>query len=165
MSTYYTENGTIIRNPEAYARTGAPMFKTKYGNTRNINEETDIYKLNLENGKKYIGKTVDIDRRMEQHFSGNGSQVTKKFKPINGKVIDSCPGFFSDELEQIHTEDNIDKYGYENVRGGKYTNSKTLKKTNKHKTNTCFRCGRTGHYVSNCYAKTHIEGYRLKKSN
>ena len=47
MSTYYTENGTIIRNPEAYARTGAPMFKTKYGNTRNINEETDIYKLNL----------------------------------------------------------------------------------------------------------------------
>ena len=27
MTTYYTESGTIIRNPEAYARTGAPMYK------------------------------------------------------------------------------------------------------------------------------------------
>lgn len=160
MPTYYTENGTIIRNPDAYAKTGAPMFKTKYGNTRNINEETDIYKLNLKNGKKYIGKTTDIDRRIDQHFSGNGSKVTKKFKPIDGEVIDSCPGFFSDELEQIYTEENIDKYGYENVRGGRYTNSKTLKKT-KAKPKTCSRCGRTSHYITNCYAKTHIKGYKL----
>jgi len=129
MTTYYTSNGTYIRNPEAYAKTGAPMFKTKYGDTLDINQKTDIYKLNLKNGKKYIGKTTDIDRRMNQHFSGNGAKVTKKFKPIDGKVVDSCPGFFSDELEQEYTEDYIDKYGYENVRGGKYTNSKTLNKT------------------------------------
>jgi hypothetical protein len=25
----------------------------------------------------------------------------------------------------------------------------------------CFRCGRTGHWVSNCYAKTHINGNKL----
>ena len=135
------------------------QYKTKYGETTNINEETDIYKLKLQNDKKYIGKTTNIDRRMNQHFSGNGAKVTQKFKPIEGEVIDSCPGFFADKLEQIHTEENIDKYGYENVRGGKYTNSTTLKKTKQPE--TCFRCGRKGHYITNCYAKTHINGKSL----
>ena len=91
MPTYYTEYGQKIRNPEAYASTGAPMYETKYGNTKDINAPTIIYKMNLQNDKKYIGKTTDFDRRMEQHFSGNGSKVTKKFKPISGEVIDEVP--------------------------------------------------------------------------
>ena len=64
------------------------MYKTKYGESTNINQETDIYKLECKGGKKYIGKTTDINRRMDQHFSGNGSQVTKKFKPKNYQIID-----------------------------------------------------------------------------
>ena len=48
---YYTKSGEVIKYPTAYAKTGAPMYKTKYSNTENINEETDIYKLNLKEGK------------------------------------------------------------------------------------------------------------------
>ena len=33
--------------------------------------------------------------------------------------------------------------------------------TNK-KSSNCYRCGRKGHYSSNCYAKKHIKGYYLK---
>ena len=127
MPQYYTEYGKKIYKPEAYAKTGAPMYK--YNSNVNINETTQIYKLNLEGGKKYVGKTTNIDRRMNQHFSGNGAKVTKKFKPIDGKVVDECHGYFSDKLEQKHTEKYINKHGYNNVRGGKYVNSKTLKKT------------------------------------
>jgi cellular nucleic acid-binding protein len=29
------------------------------------------------------------------------------------------------------------------------------------KGNTCFRCGRKGHYATNCYAKSHVKGYYL----
>ena len=54
MPTYYTKNGTIINNPSAYAKTSAPMYKTKYSESKNINEPTQIYKLNLEGGKKYM---------------------------------------------------------------------------------------------------------------
>ena len=167
MPTYYTENGDRIRNPEAYASTGAPMYETKYGDTKDINSKTVIYKMDLENGKKYIGKTSDIDRRMEQHFSGNGSKVTKKFKPISGTVIDEVPGFFSNEIEHEYTEEYIEKYGYQNVRGGYYTNSKTLKyqsqnkkkttnnkkkpQTTKKNTIICYNCGKKGHYASQCY--------------
>ena len=131
-NSYYTKNGNYIRNPNAYANTGSPMYKTRNSKSVNINKSTDIYKLSLENGKTYIGKTTNINRRMEQHFSGNGSKVTQKFAPIKGKVIDSCPGYFADNLENKHTKQYIKKQGYNNVRGGSYTNSKTLKR-NKYK--------------------------------
>ena len=142
MSTYYTKSGTKIRNPEAYALTGAPMYKTKKSESKDINEETDIYKLNLKGGKKYIGKTTDIDRRIEQHFSGNGAKVTKKFKPIECKVLDSCPGYFADDLENDYTDEYIEKKGYDNVRGGRYVNSKTLNYGSQKKQVTCFKCGK-----------------------
>ncbi len=172
---YFTEAGEPIRYPKAYAATGAPMYETQNNRIKNINATTSIYKLNLEDGKKYIGKTTDVDRRMKQHFSGVGAKVTQKFKPQSGKVIDEVPGFFSDDTEQYYTEQNIKKHGYCNVRGGKYTNSNTLHKTNnsvnrrynrgwnKYKSisEQCKRCGRSGHTKSNCYAETHANGYQL----
>ena len=63
---------------------------------------------------------------------------------------------------------DLKKHGYENVRGGRYTNSKTLHKTNnssqfknKSKSTVCYRCGRPGHTKPNCYASTHAKGYQL----
>ena len=164
MSKYYTQSGKKIKNPRAYAKTGAPIYTTKYSESKDINKPTAIYKLNLEKGKKYIGKSENIDHRMKQHFSGNGSKVTKKFKPVSGVVIDEVPGFFSDEIEHEYTEKYIKKYGYQNVRGGYYTNSKTLNDNKKVTKSTCncYRCGRQGHYASTCYAKKHIKGYYLK---
>ena len=121
--TYYTENGKKIWKPNAYAKTGAPMYRTKYYESQNINAPTSIYKLNLKNNKKYIGKTTNIERRIGQHFSGNGAQATKKYSPTSYKVLDEVPGYFSSKVEQKYTNKYIDKHGYENVRGGKYTNS------------------------------------------
>ena len=52
--------------------------------------------------------------------------MTQKFKPVNYEILEVCDGYFSKEVEQYHTDESIKLYGYENVRGGKYTNSKTL---------------------------------------
>ena len=164
MPKYYTKKGDIIHNPSAYAKTGAPMYTTKHSESKDINEKTFIYKLNLQDNKKYIGKTVDVNRRMKQHFSGGGSKVTKKFKPLHGEIVDEVPGFLSDDAEQYHTETQINKHGYSNVRGGKYVNSKTLNKSNtQHKTKThtnvtCFKCGKQGHYANQCYASNNEKG-------
>lgn len=126
---YYTQGGQKIRNSQAYAKTGAPMYTTKYRDSRNINARTHIYKMDLENGKKYIGKTTNFKRRMKQHYSGKGAKVTQKFKPVKSTIVDTVPGFLADRAEQNCTDACIDKYGYNNVRGGKYCNSKTLHKT------------------------------------
>ena len=78
MSKYYTQSGERIRNPQAYAKTGAPMYHTKYSESADINTPTCIYKIDLEAGKKYIGKTSNFGRRMKQHFSGKWSQSYKE---------------------------------------------------------------------------------------
>ena len=127
---YYTQNGEHIQNPIGYAKMGAPMYESaSIYDTNNINKETFIYKLDLEDGKKYIGKTGNFEKRIKQHYSGDGARVTKKFKPINSVLLDSCPGFLADDIEQLYTNKYIVKYGYNNVRGGKYTNSTTLERS------------------------------------
>ena len=124
---YYTQNGEYIKNPKGYAKTEAPMYESQsIYDTDDINKETFIYKLDLEDGKIYIGKTGNVQKRMKQHFSGDGARVTKKFKPIKCEVLDSCPGFLANEIEQLYTNKYIVEYGYNNVRGGKYTNSTSL---------------------------------------
>ena len=87
MPTYYTQSGQKIRNSEAYARTGAPMYTTKYSETKNINAPTAIYKMNLSGGKKYVGKTTNVERRMDQHFSGNGAKVTKNLNQLMQRLL------------------------------------------------------------------------------
>lgn len=29
----------------------------------------------------------------------------------------------------------------------------------------CFRCGRSGHYSTYCFSKSHVSGYKLKSKN
>lgn len=123
---YFTEHGKKIVSSVAYAKTGAPMYIK--GNPKNQNSKTFIYILYLDHNKKYIGKTTNFIRRMKEHFTKRGSQVTKKFKPIKGYILNTCNGYFANKLEQYYTKKYIKIYGYENVRGGYYTNSKTLQK-------------------------------------
>jgi predicted GIY-YIG superfamily endonuclease len=46
-----------------------------------------IYILKLEDNKYYVGKTKNINKRILEHFSNNGSEWTKKYKPI--EIIDT----------------------------------------------------------------------------
>ena len=131
------------------------MFKTPNSST-DINAPRSVYQIDCKHGKKYVGETSDFEVRMEQHFTGQGAKVTKKFEPIRAKELDTVPGYFAKEVEQEYTEELIDRYGYENVRGGLYTNSKTLRKTRK--TSCCERCGRDSHTASSCYATYDVKG-------
>ena len=104
------------------------MYKTpKYSvNKKNVNKPTSIYEVRCKNNVTYVGKTTNVKHRMNQHFTGKGSKVTKKFQPINFRVVKNVPGFLSSQEEQDHTEKLVKKKGYEKVRGGKWVNSTTL---------------------------------------
>jgi hypothetical protein len=186
-----------------------------------------IYVLALSCDKYYVGKTTDIDFRIETHMQNHGSAFTKKYPPIElVNLIET-----NDEYDETkYTLKYMEIYGIENVRGASfcninlsreeyalinkmilgstdkcytcgqgghfaadcatirapvpifmrkiqksydssydssYTNSRYNNQTNfkerpKRRPKGCFRCGHESHYAEDCYATTHVKGYKLK---
>lgn len=127
---------------------------------------TTIYVLKLENGKYYVGKSDDVNKRFEQHVNGKGSVWTKKHKPILlEKKIENVSAFEEDKT----TLEYMAKYGMENVRGGSYCQTEfdeftdaSIKKQLWSAKDACTQCGRTGHFVKDCYAKTDVSGNKIE---
>ena len=128
-----------------------------------------IYIIKLEKNKYYIGKTRNIDKRWEEHLTGNGSGWTKKYKPMSLiTTIKSTSQFDEDK----YVKEYMAKYGIDNVRGGTYSNIvldansiAVLEKEIWHSKNLCTRCGRDSHYIKECYAKTDVDGAIINTSN
>eukprot|EP01051_Picozoa_sp_SAG22_P011748 SAG22_NODE_1158_length_5329_cov_126.882792_3_plen_80_part_00 len=59
--------------------------------------------------------TYNFNMRYAQHESGEGARWTRKHKPIG--VMEIVPNAGS-EMENIKTKEYMEKYGWENVRGG-----------------------------------------------
>lgn len=113
-----------------------------------------IYILQLEQGKYYIGKTINPQFRIESHFNFNGSAWTIKYKPIKLiKLIPNCDDYDEDKYTRIY----MDKYGIQNVRGGSYvqieldtTTITHLQQMSNGTNNKCFICSKEGHFAKDC---------------
>ena len=75
-----------------------------------------VYILLLTDDKYYIGQTI-TPKRIDEHFSNNGSSMDKKYKPIEIiEIIKDCDKYD----ENKHTIRYMNKYGIQNVRGGSF---------------------------------------------
>lgn len=94
-----------------------------------------IYVLKLIDERYYVGRTGNILRRIEQHFTTGGSVYTKAYKPL--KVIEIKEELTPDD-ERIKTLEIMEKYGWKKVRGFCWCSLKikkpNLKKKNKRQT-------------------------------
>lgn len=76
-----------------------------------------IYVLRCEQHKYYVGKTKNLLRRMEEHFSEKAAAWTKLYLPI--KLVETHRSAHTWD-ENVTTLKLMDKYGIENVRGGSF---------------------------------------------
>ena len=75
-----------------------------------------IYVLELEEGKIYVGITLNFNQRLAQHLSGEGAKWTRLYKPK--KVLEIIFENATEQLEHETTLKYIELHGKENVKGG-----------------------------------------------
>jgi len=127
---------------------------------------TNVYVLKLKDGKYYVGKSADVQRRFKEHQKGNGSLWTRKYKPIEIECVHKNVSSF--EEDKI-TKELMAKHGIDNVRGGTYVSEEldvyqkdTLQREIWSASDSCTTCGRSGHFASSCYARTTVTGERIE---
>ena len=99
-------------------------------------------------------------------MNGGGSSWTRKYKPISlEKTIENASPFEEDKI----TKEYMSKYGIDNVRGGSYVeielsefHKEALKMEIWAAKDLCTQCGRAGHFVKDCYAKTEVSGKKIE---
>ena len=113
-----------------------------------------LYILQLEGGKYYVGKSENPAQRYRQHIEGNGAAWTKKHKPVKFLETRALTG---EHDETNLTKDLMKKYGVDNVRGGAYTTltlddptRALLEREVRGNTDACFKCGLGGHFAKQC---------------
>lgn len=128
--------------------------------------KTSIYVLSLQGGRYYVGKSDDVPKRYQQHVNGSGSAWTRKYKPVSlVKTIENASSFDEDKV----TKEYMSKYGIDKVRGGSYVEVE-LSDLQKESIQTeiwsakdlCTKCGRSGHFVKDCHAKTYVSGSEIE---
>lgn len=115
-----------------------------------------VYVLELAGDNYYVGRTNNLDQRLEQHKSGNGSAWTNKHRFIKlVETHDTDNPFYEDMMVKMLMK----KHGINKVRGGTYSqvvlpNEKiqAIKNEINGALNKCFRCG-GDHFVRDCSKK------------
>ncbi len=129
---------------------------------------TTIYVLRLQGGKYYVGKTENHQKRFQEHQDGRGSSWTRLYPPIGiYKLHHNASPFDEDKV----TKEMMAKYGIDNVRGGSYVTEEldevqeeALRRELWAAQDCCTKCGRKGHFVKDCYARTDVSGNLLDDS-
>lgn len=101
-----------------------------------------------------MGKTSNLDVRLDDHQAGDGSEWTALHKPISVcEIRRNCDDWDEDKfVKQMMALHGIDK-----VRGGSYSQTvihpymkELLTREIRGATNACFRCGASDHFAVDC---------------
>ena len=126
--------------------------------------EAVVYTLELEGKRFYVGKTCDLERRLDDHYRGGSraSAWTRKYPVVRLAATIPCRNDF-DELRV--TLDMMRKHGIYNVRGASYLDvvlsPEQVADIRRHlatANNSCFRCGARDHFAAQCESNRQQQG-------
>ena len=114
-----------------------------------------VYVLELESGKYYIGESINPKKRIEDHFNGFGSQWTKLYQPI--RILKPFTKKQDELWELSETIQRMVYHGIDNVRGSLFT-KENLTSYDKvmaaqlycEMNNLCLKCGSSNHFINQC---------------
>lgn len=128
-----------------------------------------IYVLLLGGDNYYVGKTVDVNKRVEEHRSGG--RRCADWVGFHGFVRLETSYLSTSEFdEEKTTKEMMKAYGPGRVRGAKYV-QRELSELQLYDiytsiystTDNCQRCGRSGHRAIGCCEKSTLNGHSLVK--
>ena len=116
-----------------------------------------VYVLVLNNGKRYVGSSENIEKRVSEHKHGRGAAYTKRHGIVGQDVVITTQDGTIESWEQNETLAQMIKYGVHNVRGFQWvTDDLSPNDANVVKTlmcglfSLCNHCGRPGHFGADC---------------
>lgn len=145
---------------ECYAKThvnGRSLCSNEPGSKR---RKTGVYVLGDEGGRMYVGKSQDVERRIEQHRSGEGTQF------LHGRLRRLVVGEAGTERDLESWERNetlarMYRHGVGKVRGWMFTSARLSAEQEElafgqicEKYDLCRQCGRNTHFADKCFARS-----------
>jgi predicted GIY-YIG superfamily endonuclease len=122
----YKSKSGGYNKPKSIVYSKVTRTKTTYNKSKpksNVNAAY-CYSLNLKGGKKYVGYTTNINKRIGDHVIGKGSKVTQKYKPISINHVQKCSNISNAKKAETIVYKNMAQYhGVHKVRGAGHTSS------------------------------------------
>lgn len=126
---------------------------------KNNRNEPTVYVLELADGKFYVGKSNDVQRRYDEHVRGAASEWTKIHKAVG--IVETRENASEDTvvLEYMKMK------GIENVRGGAFSqidisaHVPTIESLIRSRDDSCFKCGKSGHFAADCEVVTAVSSW------
>ena len=157
-SSYDDADYTSDEHVERYTQKTARLTKRPRFTTR----RSGVYVLRTSDGLYYVGKSTDIDARIQEHRSGGGASCISgsSFSEIT-RLLTSGSASDLESWERNETLQRMKLHGIENVRGWMFTEAR-LSHESRHdafrqiceKFDLCRKCGRSSHFAERCFAKT-----------
>lgn len=116
-----------------------------------------VYVLELEEGKIYVGRSAAVGRRLDAHIEGRGSRWTQKYPVVRRLDLLSEPGGDPKSREIAETLHWAKLRGVANVRGAHWcrvnpppAEERWMRQQVYGFFDLCYVCGRRGHFARHC---------------